>query len=54
MDNYEKTGHRLSEIAEPQLVQGHSPHSGCYFSFPSFDTWEEGQEHEEQLMGRPA
>ncbi|KAI5921311.1 hypothetical protein F4810DRAFT_712561 [Camillea tinctor] len=46
-----------SSLLEPEgrreyrLSEG-SQHSACYFSFPSFDTWEEEQQTEEKARER--
>ncbi|KAI0012807.1 hypothetical protein F4779DRAFT_532869 [Xylariaceae sp. FL0662B] len=48
LESAEAREHRLSEAA-------HGSNSACYFSFPSFDTWEvEQRPDEEKTIERPA
>ncbi|KAI0503278.1 hypothetical protein F5B22DRAFT_555841 [Xylaria bambusicola] len=50
------TSSRNSVMESEQLnATNHDSYSACYFSFPSFDTWEEGrrQDEEKHLERRP-
>ncbi|KAI1429482.1 hypothetical protein F5Y12DRAFT_405988 [Xylaria sp. FL1777] len=38
--------------SEPSTETNHESYSACYFSFPSFDTWEERRQDDEKTLER--